>query len=65
MRNIELFNMAVEYFRQNGHRWPTSKTHTTMLTGLKNIQTEQAFEQWILRTSKEYDRVTHEVIGAS
>ena len=65
MRSIELFNMAIEYFRQSGHLWPTSSVHTVMLTGLKEIQTEHAFENWLLRTQKLYDRDTHEVIGHS
>ena len=54
--------MAIEHFRQQGHKWPTSNVHTVMLTGLKDIQTELAFENWMLRTQKQYDRDTYEPI---
>ena len=65
IRNIELFNMAIEHFRQTGHRWPTSMVHTTMLTGLKDINTDQAFENWLLRTQTQHDRVSFEVTEIS
>ena len=54
--------MAIEHFRQTGHNWPTSKIHTMMLVGLKMVHSEQAFENWILRTQKQHDPVSFDVI---
>ena len=65
IRNNELFNMAIEHWRQSGHNWPTSMIHTTMLTGLREIQSYEAFERWLLGTAKQHDRTSFEVIEIS
>ena len=56
VQNIEKFNQAIEHFRRTGHRWPTSTIHTTMLTALKDIQSPEAFQRWILRSQKNQDQ---------
>ena len=50
LKNIEKFNQAVEHFRTTGHTWPTSEVHTSMLTGLREINSPEAFQNWILIT---------------
>ena len=65
MRNVELFNMAIEHFRQTGHQWPKSKIHSIMLSGLKDVHSEQAFDNWLLRTQKQHDQRTFEVTEVS
>ena len=57
--------MAIEHFRQCGHRWPTSIIHTTMLAGLNDVHSEHAFENWILRTQRQHDQRSFEVIEVS
>ena len=55
LKNIEKFNQAVEHFRTTGHRWPTSEIHTIMLTGLAEINSPEAFQNWIFTTQKQYE----------
>ena len=66
MKNIEMFEfLATEHFRKNGHRWARSMIHKTSLIGLREMQSQQAFENWILSTAKQHDRSTFEVIEVS
>ena len=53
LKNIERYNQAVEHFRATGHRWPTSEIHTIMLTGLSEIKSPEAFQNWLLITQKQ------------
>ena len=53
---IEKFNQAIEHFRRTGHRWPTSSFHSTMLMGIKEIHSPEAFQNWILRSQKRQDQ---------
>ena len=55
LRYIEKFNQAIEHFRDTGHRWPTSRIHSTKLTAIREIHSVEAFQNWILYTQNEYD----------
>ena len=55
LKHVEKFNQAIEHFRVSGYKWPTSAIHTTMLTGLAEIHSPEAFQNWVFKTQKNYE----------
>ena len=64
LRSIDQFNQAVEHFRKVGHRWPISAIQGGRLTLLKDMDTYEQFERWLLSTQVEYDRNTFDRLPA-
>ena len=55
VKNIEKFEKAVAHFKQNGHKWPTSKIFHGTKPTLYNVQSYERFEDWLFETQATYD----------